>query len=72
VDVESQSAAYVLELSGGKIYSGDKVTKAVRILGNVRFDDRMNALISRTENKVSITLFSDPPSGAKVEAQMPV
>jgi hypothetical protein len=28
----------------------------------------MNALCARTENKVSITFFSDPSSGAKVEA----
>jgi hypothetical protein len=38
-------------------------------MDGVRFDDRMNALCSRTENKVSITLLSDPPSGVKVEAK---
>jgi TIR domain len=72
VDTESQSTAYVLKISGGKIYSGDKVTKAVRIMAGARFDDRMNAFCSRTENKVSITFLSDPPTGVKVEAQLPL
>jgi hypothetical protein len=43
VDTESQSAAYVLELRGGKIYSGNKVTKALKILPVPRFGDRLSA-----------------------------
>ena len=70
VDTESQSTAYVLEIRGGKIYSGDKVAKALRILTGVTFDDRMNAFCSRTEDKVTIALFSDPPSEVKGQTQI--
>jgi hypothetical protein len=70
VDTESQSAAYVLKIKGGKIYSGGKVTKALRILSGVRFDGPLNALCSRTENTLSITLLSDPPSKVRGQTQM--
>jgi hypothetical protein len=70
VDTESQSAAYVLKLRGGKIYSGDKVTKALRILHAPGFGDRLSELCSRTENTLSITLLSDPPSKVKGQTQM--
>jgi hypothetical protein len=70
LDTESQSAAYVLEIRGGKIYSGDKVTKALRILPVPGFGDRLSELCSRTENTLSITLFSDPPSKVKGQTRM--
>jgi hypothetical protein len=72
VDTESQSAAYVVKIKGGKIYTSDGVTKALSILAGAHFDDRMDTLCSRTENKVSITVLSDPPSREAVEAQIPV
>jgi hypothetical protein len=70
VDTESRSAAYVLKIKGGKIYLGDKVTKALRILPATRFDDRLSELCSRTENNLSIALLSDPPSKVKGQTQM--
>ena len=72
VDVESKSSAYVLEISGGIIYPRQNVRKAVRVLVAHHLDDQMNALCSRTEDNVSFTLFSDPPSKVKGQTQMPL
>lgn len=65
VDDKSKSAAYVLELSGGNIYPDQKIRKALRILPISRFDDRLNAICSKTVNNLNITLLSDPPSEVK-------
>jgi hypothetical protein len=71
IDDKSQSPAHVVEISGKILYPGYKVTKALRIL-DVNFTGPLNELSSKTENIVSINLFSDPPSEVKGQTQMPV